>query len=79
MFVDSNGNIYIGELNQITLWPANSDESFPVINISRSNGAAFERNYKNMIQMDNNGSLYLLSTDREIFGNKILKYRCDSK
>ncbi|CAF2994074.1 unnamed protein product, partial [Rotaria sp. Silwood2] len=79
VLVDSEENIYIGELNQITVWPAKSNESFPVVKVNQSNGLVFNNNYKNIIQMDNNGSLYLLSTDRAVFGTKILKYQCNSE
>ena len=79
VLVDSEGNIYIGESKQITVWPARSKESFPVVTFNQSNGFVVENNYRNVIQMDNNGSLYLLSTDRAIFGTKIVKYQCSSK
>lgn len=79
VLVDDEENIYIGEMNQITLWPAKSNESFPVVTINQTNGLLLDNNYKNIIQMDNNGSLYLLSTDRAVFGTKILQYQCQSK
>ena len=79
VLVDSEENIFIAEYNQITVWPANSNESLSLISVNQSNGLVVDNNYKNIIQMDNNGSLYLLSTDRAVFGTKILKYRCNSK
>ncbi|CAF4581511.1 unnamed protein product, partial [Rotaria sp. Silwood2] len=78
VLVDNEGNIYIGELNQITLWPAKSNESLAIVKINGSNGSVLNNNYKNIIQMDNDGSLYLLSTDQELFGTKILKYQCNN-
>ncbi|CAF4034402.1 unnamed protein product, partial [Rotaria sp. Silwood1] len=78
VLVDNEGNIYIGERNQITLWPAKSNESFTVVKINGTNGILSNKNYRNMIQMDNDGSLYLLSTDQDQFGSKILKYRCSN-
>ncbi|UJR17216.1 hypothetical protein I4U23_004111 [Adineta vaga] len=78
LFVDDEENIYIGEFNKITLWPTKSNDSFPVININQTNGLVLGINYKNVIQMDNDGSLYVLSTDRAVFGTTIFKYQCNN-